>query len=603
MALPERTKQNISICQELAAYLPHSCDDPESSIPAFVLQILCPDGKMTPSVCARIMDFTQKEKKVKEVCDLSRLKVRPDDGRIYILIKRKTISSTNYPDLIDKLYEHYFGIQKISLEDFFEIWMDWRENIYILIKRKTISSTNYPDLIDKLYEHYFGIQKISLEDFFEIWMDWREKETSVTPKTRKENRFIWNSLLKDTELAKQPLKEIQVLDYINFFRHITKDRTLTRKRFNDMKSILNGMLYLAVEKGIISHNCLNDINYKQFAYKVEQNNCRPYTEAEREQIIKYLSGLAVEKGIISHNCLNDINYKQFAYKVEQNNCRPYTEAEREQIIKYLSGKDDFYSMAILLDFYLVLRIGELKGLKWSDISNGYIHISRFVNDKNEVVNEIKGHTSEGIFYLVLRIGELKGLKWSDISNGYIHISRFVNDKNEVVNEIKGHTSEGIRTMPLTPGAQAVLEKIYRLHFNSSDYIFFRDGKPLATVTFNRHLKKCCEELNIEYRSSHKLRFSTASIMYKNGVSDTELQKLLGHTTLTMTQHYLKNIVSEQETANKMAAITASIMYKNGVSDTELQKLLGHTTLTMTQHYLKNIVSEQETANKMAAILG
>ena len=178
MALPERTKQNISICQELAACLPHSCDDPESSIPAFVLQILCPDGKMTPSVCARIMDFTQKEKKVKEVCDLSRLKVRPDDGRIYILIKRKTISSTNYPDLIDKLYEHYFGIQKISLED-----------------------------------------------FFEIWMDWREKETSVTPKTRKENRFIWNSLLKDTELAKQPLKEIQVLDYINFFRHITKDRT------------------------------------------------------------------------------------------------------------------------------------------------------------------------------------------------------------------------------------------------------------------------------------------------------------------------------------------------------------------------------------------
>ena len=359
------------------------------------------------------MDFTQKEKKVKEVCDLSRLKVRPDDGRIYILIKRKTISSTNYPDLIDKLYEHYFGIQKISLED-----------------------------------------------FFEIWMDWREKETSVTPKTRKENRFIWNSLLKDTDFAKQPLKEVQVLDYINFFRHITKDRTLTRKRFNDMKSILNGMLYLAVEKGIISHNCLNDINYKQFAYKVEQNNCRPYTEEEREQIIKYLS-----------------------------------------------GKDGFYSMAILLDFYLVLRIGELKGLKWSDISNGYIRISRFVNDKNEVVNEIKGHTSEGI-----------------------------------------------RTMPLTPGAQAVLEKIYRLHFNSSDYIFFRDGKPLATVTFNRHLKKCCEELNIEYRSSHKLRFSTASIMYKNGVSDTELQKLLGHTTLTMTQHYLKNIVSEQETANKMAAI-------------------------------------------------
>lgn len=74
------------------------------------------------------------------------------------------------------------------------------------------------------------------------------------------------------------------------------------------------------------------------------------------------------------------------------------------------------------------------------------------------------------FYLVLRIGELS-LKWSDISNGYIHISRFVNDKNEVVNEIKDIHRKESGQCRLTPGsAQAVLEKIYRLHFNSSDYL-------------------------------------------------------------------------------------------------------------------------------------
>ena len=67
-------------------------------------------------------------------------------------------------------------------------------------------------------------------------------------------------------------------------------------------------------------------------------------------------------------------------------------------------------------------------------------------------------------------------------------------------------------------------------------------------------KQVCDELGIEYRSSHKLRFSTASIMYKNGMEDTELQKLLGHTTLSMTRHYLCNITSSEETANKMAAI-------------------------------------------------
>ena len=33
----------------------------------------------------------------------------------------------------------------------------------------------------------------------------------------------------------------------------------------------------------------------------------------------------------------------------------------------------------------------------------------------------------------------------------------------------------------------------------------------------------------------------------NGMADVELQKLLGHTTLTMTQHYLRNIVSTRQT--------------------------------------------------------
>lgn len=86
-------------------------------------------------------------------------------------------------------------------------------------------------------------------------------------------------------------------------------------------------------------------------------------------------------------------------------------------------------------------------------------------------------------------------------------------------------------MPLTPATKAILSRIRKLQPDNQEFIFYRGDSPLATVTFNRRLKKCCEDLGIEYRSSHKLRFSTASIMYKNGMEDTALQKLLGHTTL------------------------------------------------------------------------
>ena len=408
MPISPYRKQNLEIASSYAAIPPQSCS-PDDELPATVLQILRPDGKMTPSVCTRIMNFTKKEALVKERCNLQKLKVRPDDGRIYLIVNRKSITSTSYPGLIDKLYEHFYGIQSYSLED-----------------------------------------------FFEIWMKWRDEETGTSKKTIKENRFLWNSLLKNQEITKIPMKDL----YIDYFRKITKDRQLTRKRFNDLKSILNGMLYLAVEKRIISHNCLSDINYKQFTFKAENNNVQPFTEEERLKIIESLS----------------------------------------------ARTDDFYSLAILLDFHLVLRIGELKGLKWSDIHGDSIRIQRFVNEKNEIIEDIKGHTAAGK-----------------------------------------------RDMPLTPSAKRILEQIRRLN-SDSDYILIRNGQPLSTCTFNRRLKKCCAELGIEYRSSHKLRFSTASIMYKNGVEDTQLQKLLGHTTLSMTRHYLRDIGEENELSQKMSHI-------------------------------------------------
>lgn len=406
-------EQNEAIVRSLTASPSEPLTDTSDIAISQLLQLYGQNSKLSATARAKIIvEFSEKEEKVKEVCNLSKIKVRPDDGRIYLIIKRKPISSTSYIGLMDKLYEYFFGLSQITLESFF------------------------PE-----------------------WLRWRAEETSTSEKTIKENRFLWNSLLNDKYITKTPLKDLKVQDYIAFFRHITKDRQLTRKRFNDLRSILNSMLYLCVERNIIEHNCLRDIDYQQFTYKAESTDITPYTEEERLLIINHLSD------------------------------------------------DDFYSLSIKLDFHLVLRIGELKGLKWSDIYNG----------------------------------------------DFIRIQRFVNDKNQIVEDIKGHAKEGKRSMPLTPKAKDILKKIRQMN-PDSDFIFIRDGQPLSTCTFNRRLKKCCEELGITYRSSHKLRFSTASIMYKNGVADTELQKLLGHASLTMTQHYLRNLTPEEEIASKIRAI-------------------------------------------------
>lgn len=77
-----------------------------------------------------------------------------------------------------------------------------------------------------------------------------------------------------------------------------------------------------------------------------------------------------------------------------------------------------------------------------------------------------------------------------MSGNFLHIQRFVDDKNKIIEDIKGHASEVKRYVPLTPKAKEILTQIQALN-PDSEYIFIRSGQPLATLTFNRRLKKCC----------------------------------------------------------------------------------------------------------------
>ena len=328
-------------------------------------------------------------------------------------------------------------------------------------KKVQMSAYSHKDLIEKLYDFYFGKANSTLESLYPLWIDYRRNELGTIEKTLKEYGFMWNAHLKDNEIVRIPLKNLQPKDYVLFFRKITKNRELTRKRFNNLKSVMNGILYYAIEKGIIEHNPLNDINYNQFKFKSEDNETIPYSEHERIRILDYV------------------------------------------------GENDLYDLGIKLDFHLTLRIGELKGLRFDDIHGDYIHVHRFINDKHEVVDDIKGHASSGK-----------------------------------------------RLLPLTPEAKRLIARIKELNPNS-EYLFMEDlekKKFITTVTFNRRLKKYCGELGIEYRSSHGLRFATASILHNNGVTVPELQKMLGHSTPTMTHEYLKNVNSREETYEKVATI-------------------------------------------------
>ena len=77
--------------------------------------------------------------------------------------------------------------------------------------------------------------------------------------------------------------------------------------------------------------------------------------------------------------------------------------------------------------------------------------------------------------------------------------------------------------------------------------------PLHLTTFTTHLEKFCNEVGIEYHSSHKIRFTSASMLYK-GHNLATLSKLLGHSTTSMTLHYFRNILGDDEVEALMSEL-------------------------------------------------
>jgi integrase len=59
------------------------------------------------------------------------------------------------------------------------------------------------------------------------------------------------------------------------------------------------------------------------------------------------------------------------------------------------------------------------------------------------------------------------------------------------------------------------------------------------MTFNKRLRKYCEQAGIPYRSNHKIRFYAASTAY-NGQNLAQLSKMMGHSQVSTTMHYLRD---------------------------------------------------------------
>lgn len=145
----------------------------------------------------------------------------------------------------------------------------------------------------------------------------------------------------------------------------------------------------------------------------------------------------------------------------------------------------------------------------------------------------------------LRYGELTGLQWSDIdmearSMRIQRSASYVEDHGEfIVGEPK--TKAGYRDIFLTDTAIDILKSLPK----TSIYVFAVDGVPVKRAYYNKQLYYIAGRLGIEPFSIHKLRHTFATRCIESGMKPKTLQKILGHSDITVTLNYYVHVNDDQ----------------------------------------------------------
>lgn len=183
-----------------------------------------------------------------------------------------------------------------------------------------------------------------------------------------------------------------------------------------------------------------------------------------------------------------------------------------------------------------------------------------------------GHELEMLFLTALstglRLGEILGLKWSDIdfNTGNLTVNRTLqrvtqidrngNRKSKVIEQMP-KTKNSIRTIPI-PKNILVKVRDYKVQqsknklqigelYSNNDYVFCdKLGYPLDDKKPNRNLKSILNKLNIESLKFHGLRHTYATRLFEANVPPKTVQVLMGHYDISITMDVYTKVMPEKK---------------------------------------------------------
>lgn len=172
---------------------------------------------------------------------------------------------------------------------------------------------------------------------------------------------------------------------------------------------------------------------------------------------------------------------------------------------------------------------------------------------NKLLDYVTG-TKEEIHILLgalcgLRVSEIMGLTWNDISfdTGEIHIRRAYVHVGATVMQKETKTRTSYRSL-IAP--QYVMDRLSL--YKGVGFVYpKKDGTAENGGNYGIRFSKILEHAGLPHTRFHDLRHFNATMMLKGGISDKEAAERLGHSDINMTkkyQHILSNMKSNAANA-------------------------------------------------------
>jgi integrase len=320
-----------------------------------------------------------------------------------------------------------------------------------LVKRKT--KEDLENVLIEFYKNFAEPQTV--EKTYKEWIAKKVKFDEISKQTvdRYEvdfNKYFHSCKDKEIRTIDEDFLEDFIIDNI-------RTHSMKSKAWSNLRTIIRGLFLFAKKKNYTTLN-----------------------------IVEFLSEL-------------DLSRKMFNHDKKPIENVIYNQSEADIIIKYIKDSKNLNDIAIQFAIYTGMRVGEIVALRWEDLSDDYIHISRMQE-------------------------------------------RFTDENKKIVYQIRNFpkTEAGIRDVVIVPELKAVIRKLRAIN-PFTEYLFEKKGECIHKHSVCTRLYSLCDKFGFPHKGMHAFRRYYATKLINAGVEEMIVISQMGHTDFKTTKnHYYKN---------------------------------------------------------------